>query len=108
MTNFPASLDSFENPSADTLMDAGGYEHDLQHANLNDAVAALQAKVGINASANQATLDWMVSQMAAMILGANFSFRFKNGNFQIYDAGYAQWVTIVSNNGALGTSAPGP
>jgi hypothetical protein len=61
MTIFPASLDTFLNPAAGTTMDAAGYEHDVQHANLNDAVAALQAKVGIDDSTDAGSLDKRVA-----------------------------------------------
>lgn len=61
-TAFPTALDSFTNPGAATLMDAGGgLNHDEQHANINDAVAALQAKIGINASAVQTSHDYKLS-----------------------------------------------
>jgi hypothetical protein len=45
-SNYPGSLDSFNNPSQDTLEDATGYEHDLQHANANDAIEAIQGELG--------------------------------------------------------------
>lgn len=56
-SNFPTALDTFVNPS-----DAGGdtltsVPHDAQHAKINDAVAALQAKVGINGSADAGSID---------------------------------------------------
>lgn len=56
-TNYPGALDSFTNPtSTDTLATAGGstaIPHASQHANLNDAVLALQTKV--NTSGSHAT-----------------------------------------------------
>lgn len=43
--NFPTSLDTFTNPTgADALTSP---DHALQHANINDAVEALEAKVAI-------------------------------------------------------------
>lgn len=43
-TNFPGSTDSFTNPSSSTLMDAAaGLQHDVQHTNANDAIAAIEA-----------------------------------------------------------------
>jgi len=42
-TLFPGSTDAFVNPTSSTLMDAaGGLQHDVQHTNINDAVAAIQ------------------------------------------------------------------
>lgn len=53
-TNYPTSLDSFTNPvSTDTLATAGGstaVPHANQHANLNDAVLAMQTKLGTGSS----------------------------------------------------------
>ena len=48
-TNFPSSLDTLTNPtSSDSLSSPS---HSAQHANANDAIEALQAKVGVNGSA---------------------------------------------------------
>lgn len=56
-TNFPAGLDSLTNPlSTDTLASPS---HSTQHANVNDAVEALQAKVGIDNSAVTTSLDYL-------------------------------------------------
>jgi hypothetical protein len=48
-TNFPTSLDSLTNPtSTDTLASPS---HSGQHADANDAIEALEAKVGVDGSA---------------------------------------------------------
>ena len=54
-TAFPTSLDTFSNPSASDPLSAG---HHSQHGNANDAIAALQAKVGIDSSAVTSSLDY--------------------------------------------------
>lgn len=46
--NFPTSLDDFANPASTDSLNTPS--HSLQHTDLNDAVEALQAKVGIGAS----------------------------------------------------------
>ena len=61
-TNFPGSLDSFTNPSATDAMDSVTVPHATQHADLNDAVEALQAKVGVDGSAVTTSLDYKVAQ----------------------------------------------
>ena len=48
-TNFPSSLDSFTNPSATDAMDSVTVPHADQHADLNDAMEAVQAKLGVGA-----------------------------------------------------------
>ena len=47
--SFPTSLDVFENPGA-TASVATTVTHSTHHANENDAIEALEAKVGINSS----------------------------------------------------------
>lgn len=60
-TNFPTGLDSLTNPAAgDTLANPS---HSDQHANANDAIEALEAKVGVNSSAVTTSLDYKVSQL---------------------------------------------
>jgi hypothetical protein len=46
--NFPTSLDNFTNPSSGNTLDSPS--HSLQHSDINDAVEALEAKLGIGAS----------------------------------------------------------
>ncbi len=57
--NFPTSLDSLTNPSSgDTL---NSPPHATQHADANDAIEALEAKVGINSSAVTTSHDYKLS-----------------------------------------------
>lgn len=60
-TNFPTSLDSFTNPSSSDLMNSATVPHAAQHGNINDAVEALEAKVGVNGSAVTTSLDYKVT-----------------------------------------------
>ena len=65
-TNFPTSLDSLTNPiSTDKLNNPS---HSAQHTNINDAVEAIQAKVGVNGSAVTTTLDYKVAQVETKVL----------------------------------------
>lgn len=61
--NYPASLDDFTNPTADDSLNSDTVPHADQHANLNDAVEALEAKVGVNSSAVTSSLDYKVSTL---------------------------------------------
>jgi hypothetical protein len=47
-SNFPTSLDNFTNPSSGNTLDSPS--HSLQHSDINDAVEAIEAKLGIGAS----------------------------------------------------------
>jgi hypothetical protein len=58
-TSFPTGLDALTNPtSADGL---NSPDHAGQHANVNDAVEALEAKVGVDGSAVTSSLDYKVT-----------------------------------------------
>ena len=57
-TNFPTTLDSLTNPSAGNTLNSPS--HSTQHANSNDAIEALQAKVGVDSSAVTTSLDYKV------------------------------------------------
>ena len=60
-TNFPSSLDTLTNPSATDTLDSP--PHDEQHADANDAIEALQAKVGVDGSAVTTSLDYKVANL---------------------------------------------
>ena len=71
-TGFPSSLDALTNPvSTDVLTSPS---HADQHANANDGIEALQAKVGVDGSAVTTSLDYKVNKplnsevLAAIIL----------------------------------------
>lgn len=63
-TNFPASIDTLTNPTATD--DTSTVDHAAQHANANDAIEALEAKVGVNSSAVTSSLDYKVSNAASV------------------------------------------
>ena len=60
-TNFPASLDSLTNPTSSDSLNSPS--HSAQHANSNDAIEALQAKVGVDGSAVTTSLDYKVGNL---------------------------------------------
>jgi microcystin-dependent protein len=55
-TNFPTSLDALTNPTSGQALNSPS--HSGQHTNSNDAIEALQAKVGVNSSAVTTSLDY--------------------------------------------------
>jgi hypothetical protein len=60
-TSFPATKDDFVNPqSTDST---ALVSHASQHANANDAIEALETKVGINNSTDPNSLDYKVKQL---------------------------------------------
>lgn len=62
-TNFPTSLDTFTNPAGTD--DVSAVLHSEQHSNHNDAIEALEAKVGVNSSAVPTSLDYRVAALEA-------------------------------------------
>lgn len=69
-SNFPVNLDNFNNPTSEDYLDTPGVEHSAQHSNANDAVEALEIKVGINNSAVPTSLDYKVTALQAAIASA--------------------------------------
>lgn len=62
-TNYPISLDSLTNPtSTDSVATV---DHAAQHANANDAIEALQAKVGADSSAVTSSHDYKLSEVTS-------------------------------------------
>lgn len=54
---FPVALDVLTNPAATDFQDTT--PHHTQHSRANDAIEALEAKVGINSSADANSLDYL-------------------------------------------------
>lgn len=55
-TGFPTSLDALTNPTSGQALNSPS--HSSQHTNSNDAIEALQAKVGVTNSAVTTSLDY--------------------------------------------------
>lgn len=58
--SYPAALDNFTNPVGTDNLGSGTVPHATQHANLNDAVEALEVAVGIAASTDPNSLVYKV------------------------------------------------
>lgn len=57
--NFPTSLDTFTNPTSSDTLDSP--DHAVQHSDVNDAVEALEAKVGVDSSAVTTSHDYILA-----------------------------------------------
>jgi len=55
-TQYPSSLDVFTNPTATDTLNSGDVPHHLQHANVNDAVEAIQTVLGLNPAGAHLTI----------------------------------------------------
>jgi microcystin-dependent protein len=60
-TNFPTGLDALTNPTGSNTL--ASPNHAAQHSDANDAIEALQAKVGVNGSAVTTSLDYLVANL---------------------------------------------
>jgi len=62
--NFPTSLDTLTNPITTSPLNSPS--HAGQHSDANDAIEALEAKVGITSSADTNSLDYKIAQKAPL------------------------------------------
>lgn len=64
---FPTNLDSLTNPTGTDLLENSNaaLDHDLQHSNANDAIEALEAKVGADGSAVTTSHDYKLSEVTS-------------------------------------------
>lgn len=60
-TNFPNSLDSLSNPVATDKQNSPA--HASQHVNINDAVEAMQVKIGIVSSVDTNSQEYRIVHM---------------------------------------------
>ena len=117
MTNFPTGLDDFPNPTADTAMDIGGeLSHHAQHTNVNDAIAAIEAKIGINNSSDPDSLDYRIRELeeatGPAVGGANpitfndgIGVKWGSGSTQIIGHHSSRYIRFQVFNGTSGVIA---
>jgi hypothetical protein len=65
-TNFPTSLDALTNPVAGDSLSSPS--HAGQHADANDAIEALQAKVGVDSSAVTTSIDYKLRFLTGSVV----------------------------------------
>jgi len=83
--NFPTSLDDLTNPLSTDPLDTPS--HSGQHSDLNDIVEALEAKVGINASADTASIDYIINNDLLKLIGGTMQGDIDLDNFNINNGG---------------------
>lgn len=67
-TSYPINLDSFLNPTSGTTLPGSGnpaLTHSVQHTNINDAMEALQSRVGVVSSSISTTIDFELHNVVA-------------------------------------------
>lgn len=83
-TNFPTSLDALTNPTATDQVSV--VSHADQHANANDAIEALEAKVGVDGSAVTTSHDYKIAALESGKVAANASITGATKTKITYDA----------------------
>jgi hypothetical protein len=104
-SNFPSSLDDFTNPTAQDSLNSDTVPHADQHANLNDAVEALEAKVGVDSSAVTTSHDYKIADHAsrlATLESANYITALEQTQYIVLDS----TVTVI--NFGAGTTMVDP
>ena len=64
---YPDSLDAFNNPTVNSNLNSPGFEHNLQHSDANDAIEALERRVGIIDSADAFSVDYQLKQFQSKV-----------------------------------------
>lgn len=99
-TSFPSGLDALTNPTSSDGLNSP--DHAGQHANANDAIEALQAKVGVNGSAVTSSLDYKIS---ALTTSSGFV---PIGAVTMYSGSTAPTNWAVCNGAELAIATYGP
>lgn len=84
--NFPTSLDVLVNPLPTDYLDT--VPHDQQHVLANDAIEALEAKLGVDSSAVATSIDYLVKNSASVDPGHKHSIYIVQAS-QVVSAGTA-------------------
>jgi hypothetical protein len=104
-SNFPSSLDTFTNPSSSDALDSVSVPHASQHSDLNDAVEALQAKVGADSSGVASSHDYKIAALEAIshgkilqVVTATYSTSTANTTSTYADTGLSVSITPSSSS----------
>lgn len=65
-TQFPSSLDDFLNPTGNSTLASTGVRHSEQHANANDAIEAIQRRIGILGSGDMSSITKQLDDLTAI------------------------------------------
>jgi hypothetical protein len=99
-TQFPTALDDFTNPLGTDQLGSTSVPHATQHSNLNDAVEALEAKVGVDDSAVATSLEYRLGVIEDLGIGNT---GYKDLTAPIFAAPGGAAAPTLTNFGAAGT-----
>lgn len=96
-TLYPNALDDFVNPSASDTLNSGAVPHHRQHADLNDAVEAIQTVLGVTPAGTYLTIkDRMSASEALNGLNDVTISSVAAGNVLRYNG--SKWANYAENN----------
>ena len=96
-TNYPNSLDVLINPTATDTLNSGVVPHHQQHANINDAMEAVQTILGVNPSGSYLTIkDRIAASEALNGLSDVTITSVATGNVLRYNG--SKWVNYAETN----------
>lgn len=105
-TNFPSGLDSLTNPTSGSALNSPS--HADQHADANDAIEALEAKVGVDGSAVTTSLDWKVANLVptgtVLLWAGSSSGALVSTLFLVCDGAAVSRTTYANLFGVIGTA----
>jgi len=105
--NYPTSLDNFTNPTGDDSLNSVTVPHATQHSDLNDAVEALQTKVGADSSAVTSSHDYKIASLETGLTTAQSDITSVTSRVSTLETSYQILRTVVevdSTNYSAGTS----
>ena len=96
-TSYPSSLDNFINPTATDSLSSGVVPHAEQHANLNEALEAVQTVLGILPAGSHLTIkDRIAASEALNGLSDVTITSVAAGNVLRYNG--SKWANYAENN----------
>jgi microcystin-dependent protein len=99
-TLYPTGLDAPANPTQTTSMAAPGFEHDLQHVNINDAMRAIQSYLGTTNSPVPASITYVSNNNSANITVLQGSVSTLNQQLTITNANVTANTNTLSSHTA--------
>lgn len=113
-TAFPTALDNFTNPGSGHYLDSPGFLHDEVHANVFDAIEALESVVGISGSPTPATIDYRLSKANTLSSPGAATIPFVVKGAAAQSANLTDWRTsldavllAVTSSGQINSVVPG-
>lgn len=104
-TNFPTAIDDLSTSTGSTGQPLSNPNHITAHTNQNDAIEALQTKVGVDSSVDTDSLDYKVAHVPVSSF-SDFDVTAPSSN-QIFSYNGTKWVNTLPNIKFGGTGADG-